>query len=169
MISLFEFVVFKQANSTGFICVTSKHQGRNKMKENSTVVSEALKRGFTLIEILIAVSIVAILATGAAISIPKMLEDSKIKAAKTSVMALRDAVIAYNLSYGKYPSNLEALADDSGDKDPIIESEDMLVDPFGNDYKMEGKGSRIVIVSAGPDGEFGTSDDISSKSKKKSQ
>lgn len=140
------------------------------MNKNKDVTIETMKRGFTLIEILLAVAIVAVLATGAAISIPRMLEDSKIKAAQTSVMALRDAVIAYNLSYGKYPSNLEALADDSGGKDPIIDSEDMLIDPFGTEYKLEGKGKRIVIVSAGPDCEFGTEDDIKSSGsgKKKS-
>lgn len=140
------------------------------MKNEKNVASESLKRGFTLIEILIAVAIVAILATGAAISVPRMLEDSKIKATQTSVMALRDAVIAYNLSYGKYPASLEALTDASGDKDPIIDSEDMLVDPFGTEYRLEGKGKRIVIVSAGPDCEFGTDDDIKSSGsgKKKS-
>lgn len=138
-----------------------RHKGL-KMNNEKKAIKESLKRGFTLIEILIAVAIVAILAAGAAISVPRMLEDSKIKATKTSVIALRDAVVAYNLSYGKYPSNLQDLADDSNGKDPIIESEDMLTDPFGTEYKMEGKGKRMIIISAGPDGEFGTEDDIKS-------
>ena len=142
--------------------------GNDNMKKEMKIADESLKRGFTLIEILIAVSIIAILATGAAISIPRMLEDSKIKATQTSVMALRDAVIAYNLSYGKYPTSLSQLTDDSGGKEPIIDSEDMLVDPFGNEYRMVGKGKRIVIVSNGPDGEPDTEDDITSaKSGKK--
>lgn len=129
----------------------------------------AMRAGFTLIEILVAVAIIGILGTIATVSIPRMLEESKVKATQSAVMSLRDAVVSYNLSKGKYPSDLRALVEASGDEDPIVEGgEGALEDPFGTEYKYERKGKRIIIISAGPDGEFGNEDDIrSDKTKKK--
>ena len=40
--------------------------------------------------------------------------------------------------------------------------EGALVDPWDNDYRIEIKGKRFVIISNGPDGEPGTEDDIRS-------
>lgn len=137
-----------------------------KVRENEAVA--AMRAGFTLIEILVAVAIIGILGTIATVSIPRMLEDSKIKATQSAVMSLRDAVVSYNLAKGKYPSDLRALVEASGDEDPIVEGgEGALEDPFGTEYKYERKGKRIIIISAGPDGEFGNDDDIRSDVAKK--
>ena len=44
----------------------------------------------------------------------------------------------------------------------------MRLDPWNNDYKFESKGMKFVVISAGPDGQFGTEDDIrSDKAQKK--
>lgn len=62
---------------------------------------------------------------------------------------------AYYLSTMKFPSSLELLQMENrlGQIDTM--------DPWGNDYKLELKvGPKAVIISAGPDGEFETEDDI---------
>ena len=137
-------------------------------KEVEAKVATAMRAGFTLIEILVAVAIIGILGTVATVSIPKILENAKIKAAKSGVDSLKNAVVTYNIEKGKYPSDLKALVEASGDDDPVVEGgEGALYDPWGVEYKYERKGKKIVVISAGPDGEFGGEDDIRSDTTKK--
>ncbi len=137
-------------------------------REEETQVVAAMRAGFTLIEILVAVAIIGILGTVATVSIPKILENAKINAAKSGVDSLKNAVVTYNIEKGKYPSDLKALVEASGDDDPVVEGgENALYDPWGVEYKYERKGKRIVIISAGPDGEFGGEDDIRSDTTKR--
>lgn len=139
------------------------------MRKEETVAVSAMRAGFTLIEILVAVAIIGILGTTAAIGIPRILENSKIKAAKVGVDNLKAAVVAYNIEKGKYPSDLKTLVEASGDDEPIVEGgEGALYDPWGTEYKYEKKGKRFVVISAGPDGEFGGDDDIRSDVTKRS-
>ena len=57
----------------------------------------------------------------------------------------------------------QALVDASDDDGPVVEGGDnALYDPWGVEYKYERKGKKIVVISAGPDGEFGGEDDIRS-------
>lgn len=137
-------------------------------REEETQVAAAMRAGFTLIEILVAVAIIGILGTVATVSIPRILENNKIKAAKMGVDNLKAAVVTYNIEKGKYPSDLKALVDASGDDGPVVEGGDgALYDPWGVEYKYERKGKNIVVISAGPDGEFGGEDDIRSDTTKK--
>jgi len=137
-------------------------------KEVETKVATAMRAGFTLIEILVAVAIIGILGTVATVSIPKILENAKIRAAKSGVDSLKNAVVTYNIEKGKYPSDLKALVEASGDDDPVVEGgEGALYDPWGVEYKYDRKGKKIVVISAGPDGEFGGEDDIRSDTTKK--
>ena len=139
------------------------------MRKEETVAVSAMRAGFTLIEILVAVAIIGILGTTAAIGIPRILENSKIRAAKVGVDNLKAAVVAYNIEKGKYPSDLKSFVEASGDDEPIVEGgEGALYDPWGTEYKYEKKGKRFVVISAGPDGEFGGDDDIRSDVTKRS-
>ncbi len=132
-------------------------------RETENEVVSAMRAGFTLIEILVAVAIIGILGTTAAIGIPRMLNNAKINAAKVGVDNLKGALVAYNIEKGKYPNDLKALVESSGDEDPIVDGgEAALFDPWGVEYKYERKGKRFVVISAGPDGEFGGDDDIRS-------
>ena len=139
------------------------------MRKEETVAVSAMRAGFTLIEILVAVAIIGILGTTAAIGIPRILENSKIRAAKVGVDNLKAAVVAYNIEKGKYPGDLKSLVEASGDDESIVEGgEGALYDPWGTEYKYEKKGKRFVVISAGPDGEFGGDDDIRSDVTKRS-
>ncbi len=122
-----------------------------------------MKSGFTLIEILVAVAIIGILGTVATMSITKNLEKAKVTAAREAVTNIKNAVVNYNLQTKKYPSDLNALITADGDEEPVLEGgEGALEDPWGTEYQYERKGKRIAIISAGPDGEFGTEDDVRS-------
>ena len=139
---------------------------RTRKEENNAV--QAMRAGFTLIEILVAVAIIGILGTVATMSIAKNIENAKGTAAKAAVDNIKAAVMNYNLQNKRYPSDLNALIESRGDEEPILEGgEGALDDPWGTQYKYERKGSKIVVISAGPDGEFGNDDDIRSDTTKK--
>ena len=140
------------------------------IEEQKNTAVESMKRGFTLIEILVAVAIIGILGAVAVQTVTNNIEKAKLTAAKESVDNIANAVTSYYLSYKKHPSDLHDLIKEIGDDEPILKGgEGALEDPWGTEYKYEKKsGKRFVVISAGPDMEFGTADDIDSNTTKKS-
>ena len=142
----------------------------NKKAENLAVAS--LKRGFTLVELLVVVAILGILGAVAVTNVTGHIESTRKTAAKTAVDNIKGAVTTWMLTKKKStpPSDLKVLVDATGDEEPALDGgEGALVDPWDSDYKIEVKGKRFVIISAGPDGEFGTEDDVRSDKIEKSK
>lgn len=133
------------------------------MENRKNLALEAMKRGFTLVELLVVVAILGVLGTIAITNVTEHIRKANETAAKASCDSLKDAVSTYMMKYKKLPSNLTQLIEGNDDNPPIVDGgEGVLIDPWDNEYKYEVHGKRFTISSAGPDGEFGTEDDISS-------
>ena len=136
--------------------------------EKKTAAS--MRAGFTLMEILVAVAIIGILGTVAVTSITGNIEKAKQTAAQESVNNIKNAVMTYYLQNKKYPSDLKDLIVENSEGIAVLEGgEGALEDPWGNEYKYERKGQKILVTSAGPDGQFGNEDDLRSDTIKKSK
>ena len=117
--------------------------------------------GFTLVELMVVVAIIAILATTAGIYLFGALDDADQAKAKSEIKSLKAAVTAYMLKNNrKLPNTLEEVA-------PYMDPPKIPKDPWGNPYTYTKEGSRnFKIVSLGRDGAPGGSDydaDISSE------
>ena len=135
-------------------------------KENNKFV-EVARRGFTLVELLVVVAILGILGTIAIQNVTGHIAKTRVTAAEAGVRAIQAACTTYYIQHKKLPSSLDQLVE--GD-DPVLEGgEGALYDPWDNKYEMESKGKKVVVKSAGEDGEMGTEDDIRSDKKKKTE
>ncbi len=75
--------------------------------------------------------------------------------AREDLLQLTGAVGQYAAVAGTLPTGLEVL----GTRDPAVATR--LLDPWGHPYQIQaGAGGAASVVSAGPDGRFGTVDDI---------
>ena len=123
-------------------------------------------QGFTLIEILVVVSILAILG---ALVVPKIMDrpnDARVVAAKQDMGAILAALKLYKLDNGRYPSTeqgLKALVQKPG-SEPVPANwkpggylEKAPKDPWGRDYLYLNPGLKtdIEILSYGADGQSG--------------
>ncbi len=127
------------------------------------------EQGFTLVEMLL---VLVILATLAAIVVPKFAgrtEQAKVTAAETQISNLEIALDAFEVDNGFYPKGSDGLEDlvdkPSNTQDwrgPYIK--DLPVDPWGNEYVYEYPGKHNTngfdLYSMGPDGRSGGDDDI---------
>ena len=129
---------------------------------------EALRQGFTLIEILVVVAIIGMLGAVAVPAYMSYLKDARIETTRALIKNVELAAQSYNMKFGKYPDSLDVLKEpkEEGD-DPWLDGE--TVDPWGNDliYEKQDKKRRPRITSWGPDGEEGGDDDITNYDDKK--
>jgi general secretion pathway protein G len=101
-----------------------------------------LRRGFTLIEIMVVVVILAILASVVAPAVIRRIDDAQIAKAKSDIRAYTTALNLFRLDNFKYPSTdlgLEALVKQPSD--PSIRNwkeggyiQSLRKDPWGNNY-----------------------------------
>ena len=136
-------------------------------KKTLNEVARKAKEGFTLIEILVVVAIIGMLGAVAVPAYINYLADARVATTRSLIKSVDDALVTYNSKHGgKYPDTLDVLTQETDDADAILQGG--IEDPWGNELKYEKRGKkRPLLTSAGPDGEFGTDDDITNLDKDK--
>ena len=85
-------------------------------------------RGFTLLELLVVISLISILAAMALVNYRNGVVRSQESVLKTDLFRMRDAIDQYYADKGKYPASLDALVTDgymrAVPEDPITKSKD---------------------------------------------
>lgn len=128
------------------------------------------RRGFSLIELLLVLVILAVLAAVVAPRFASRSEQARVTAAETDISHLSTALGAFEVDNGRYPTTeegIEALVEKPSGLDtwrqPYIER-DVPEDPWGNPYEYRYPGRNNTygfdLYSRGPDGQEGTEDDI---------
>lgn len=131
-------------------------------------VGNKATQGFTLIELMVVLLILAMLTTIAAPRVTKYLSKAKVQTAKVQVDALSAAVDSFVLDVGRPPSDSEGLqallvapSDDVRWDGPYIKKSASLIDPWGRPYRYKhpgGHGDYDVFTLSADDKEGGEGD-----------
>ena len=132
-----------------------------------------LATAFTLIELLLVITIISVLAAVVAPRFFGRSQEARIAAAQQTIVgSFGTALALFEQDVGRYPTNeegLQALVQNpqaTNWRGPYLTSASVPPDPWGNLYRYRYPSDLTSteyfydVVSAGPDGSFGTDDDI---------
>jgi general secretion pathway protein G len=120
--------------------------------------------GFTLLELLVVLGIIAMLAGLVGPQVMKHMGESKVKAAKVQIEDLAQTLDMYKLDVGSYPTSEQGLnalieSPDGAQRwnGPYLRKSKVPLDPWNNEYKYSSPGEhgKFDIVSMGADGKEG--------------
>ena len=126
------------------------------------------QKGFTLLEIIVVLTIIAILAAYIAPKVTGRVDDARISKVKSDIRVLESSLELYKLDNFSYPDSsqgLDALVNKpSGDLKHWREGgyiRKLSKDPWGNDYRYEypGVNGEFDIYSLGADAAVGGADE----------
>jgi len=128
------------------------------MQKSNTAKTRRRKAGFTLVELLLVVTILGILAAVAVVNFVGFGDEAREKATRASISSIESAAKTWEIRTGKFPDSLDQLVQDG------LLKQNHLNDPWGNPFAykkttVNGKPD-IEIRSAGPDSQMNTQDDI---------
>lgn len=130
-------------------------------KDNVGSPGAGSRAGFTLVEVLLVVAILGILAGVMVFSTKGRIGQTQIATCRTSIQGICTAIDVYEVDNGTIPASLDALMKKSNEMNwhgPYLKQDP--IDPWGNKFSYSREGDEYKIISAGPDGQPGTSDDI---------
>jgi general secretion pathway protein G len=121
--------------------------------------------GFTLVEMLVVITIIGLIMALVGPRVLTYLSDSKAKAAKIQIESFSSALDLYFLDLGRYPTSNEGLAaltqsnNAQGWNGPYLRGGVVPSDPWGHGYVYRSPGERapFEIISLGSDGQEGGS------------
>jgi len=131
------------------------------------------RRGFTLVEVLVVISIIVLLAGLTIGKMTNIFSGSQVEVARLFVgQTMKTPLFAYRINMGNYPSTeegLQALITAPANKadrwrGPYIEGDKIPVDPWGNPYMYRYPGTKnkdgYDLWSKGPSGNDGADDNV---------
>ena len=113
------------------------------------------QEGFTLIEIMIVITIFAMMAGGVAVALLPQLEKARLKTTKTDSQGLRSAVMLYVADNPRGCPTVEDLVTER-----YLDGTRRTADAWDTPFQISCEDGDIAVVSAGPDLQFNTEDDI---------
>ena len=120
--------------------------------------------GFTLVEILVVITIIGLIVGLVGPRVLNYLSESKVKAATIQIQSFASSLDLFYLDLGRYPSTSEGLValvqrpgGASGWNGPYLKNNAVPNDPWGHPYKYRSPGERspYEIISLGSDGQEG--------------
>ena len=144
------------------------------MHSNKPSVKTHPASGFTLLEIVIVLGIIAVILGGSIAVVGRLGEGAKLQRVTGDFNTISSAISTYKLNAGMAPSTsqgLEALVSKpSASPKPkrwTQLADEVPLDPWQHPYQYRNPGkkdpSTFEIYSIGPDGQPGTEDDLSSQ------
>ena len=128
------------------------------MKTNEKRRVRSGNSGFTLVELMVVISIIAVLASIVGYKVLNSVDEGNVAAAKAQIKQFETTLVAYKIKFKKFPESLDGLVNPpSGEA--IMNAKEIPLDPWGNPYQYQLEGSRkFTIISLGADGAPGGED-----------
>jgi prepilin-type N-terminal cleavage/methylation domain-containing protein len=133
-------------------------------------MSKKDRDGFTLIEMLTVMAIIAILCAALAVAAWKLLEQMAIKTARAEMQAVMAALDQYYEHYGCYPPRDVPSSGRTGmivrnlvsqyELNITQSSDGYWIDPWQQEFIYKTEDRKPIVRSCGPDQESGTNDDL---------
>ena len=113
-------------------------------------------RGFSLVEILVVLAIIALISGVIAIAVVRHLENARKQTTRQSALALRNAIASYRIDHADDCPSIDTLV-----AAEIIDSVSKTNDAWDKPFVIEcDEHGHVTVASGGPDKRIGTDDDI---------
>ena len=121
---------------------------------------KAAQGGFSLIEIIIVVTLIALVAAFVVNKVAGQNDRAKVRLAESQVQTIAEKIQQYQMDTGELPPNLQALVTQSGNAPGWLgpyAKEAELLDPWKKplQYQVPGESGAFDVVSLGADGQPG--------------
>jgi general secretion pathway protein G len=107
--------------------------------------------GFTLIELMVVVTILGILASLTSVAVMRYLKEARIDTTKATLRMLMSGINMHQMRKSKLPERLEDLVGSDPDT-RFIDSETVPRDAWNNEFIYERQGKTYILKSLGADG-----------------